>query len=99
MFDSNFFKGHLEHRRREGQSVERGHRIRLDIDAHVIMASGEAVVATVIDMSRAGVRLKVPEPLFVGEEIELQLGRCGYVRVHICWSEGSEAGGRFLDLD
>jgi hypothetical protein len=62
------------------------------------MSSGELISVTVIDISRTGVRLKVPEPIFVGEVVELELGRSGYAKVIICWSQGSEAGGTFVGM-
>ena len=101
MFDSISFKRHqLDEPSRADEPAELGQQhVRFDIDASLTMASGNKVSARVIDISRSGVRLKVASPLPVGEQVELQLGRCGYVRVLICWSRGSEATGRLLDID
>ena len=79
--------------------VERATRIGLGLRRWMVMSSGERIKVTVLDMSRQGVRLEVPEPVFVGETVELELGRSGYAKVTICWSRGSEAGGTFLDMD
>ncbi len=62
------------------------------------MSSGERISVTVIDISKTGVRLRVPEPIFVGEVVELELGRSGYAKVVICWSQGSEVGGSFAHM-
>lgn len=74
-------------------------RVRLDLPTSLVDSSGARIKVTVLDISRTGVRLKVPEPLFVGETVELELGRSGYAEVTICWSLGSEAGGTFVDME
>lgn len=74
-------------------------RVRLDLETSLILSSGESLNVTVIDLSKAGVRLQVPEPMFVGETVELELGRSGFAKVVIAWSKESEAGGSFVDLD
>lgn len=51
-----------------------------------------------LDISREGVRLQVPEPIFVDETLELELGRSGYAKVTICWSQSGEVGGTFVDM-
>ena len=56
-------------------------------------------MVTVLDLSRSGVRLQVPEPIFVGETLELELGRSGYAKVNICWTRGDEVGCTFMDME
>lgn len=74
-------------------------RVRINLETSLILSSGESLNVTVIDLSKAGVRLQVPEPIFVGETVELELGRSGFAKVVIAWSEESEAGGSFVDLE
>ena len=84
-----------------GESAEqhpRSHRVTLNRAAHLIDSTGERVRVTVLDLSEGGVRLQVVEPLFVGETIELELGRSGYAKVVICWTQGDEAGGTVLEM-
>jgi hypothetical protein len=76
----------------------RDRRVTLNIDAHLVDCTGERVKVTVLDLSQGGVRLQVVEPLFVGETIELELGRSGYAKVVVCWTQGNEAGGTFLEM-
>ena len=78
--------------------VERQRRISVGLDSSMVI-QGERVKVTVLDISRSGVRLRLPEPVFVGEVHELELGRSGFVAIQICWCRGSEAGATFLDLE
>jgi hypothetical protein len=73
-------------------------RVRLDIEARLICADGEELTVTVIDISKSGFRLRVPESLFVGEQVQLKLGRSGYAAGVIRWIRGDEAGGEFTEL-
>ena len=77
--------------------IERPRRVSLDLEAFMII-EGERVKITVLDISRTGLRLRLPETVFVGEIFELELGRSGFVSIRICWCEGCEAGAVFLDL-
>lgn len=74
-------------------------RVRLEVGTSLIMPSGERIKVTVLDLSRSGVRLQVPEPIFVGETLELELGRSGYAKVNICWTRGDEIGCTFVDME
>lgn len=78
---------------------QRSVRVTLALETSLIDSSGERMRVTVLDISKDGVRLRVPEPLFVGEVVDLELGPSGYARVEICWSNGSEAGGTFVDME
>ena len=79
------------------RNIERPRRVSLDLEA-IMMIEGERVKITVLDISRTGLRLRLPEPVFAGETYELELGRSGFVGIEICWCQGCEAGAVFLDL-
>ncbi|NJC05975.1 hypothetical protein GGQ97_001768 [Sphingomonas kaistensis] len=82
----------------EGDFEQRPTRIALGLEASLVIA-GEHLTATVLDISHRGVRLRVSEALIVGETVELELGRSGFVMVRISWTNGNEVGGVFLDLE
>ena len=70
-------------------------RIRLDVTACLICSDGEKLKVTVIDLSSDGFRVKVPEPLFVNERVQLEMGRAGFADAVIRWVSDGEAGGVF----
>lgn len=76
----------------------RSRRVSVDLESSMVI-QGEQVKVTVLDISRSGVRLRLREPVFVGEVHELELGRSGFVEIQICWCRGFEAGAIFLDLE
>ena len=75
--------------------VPRQPRVRLDVTACLICSDGERLEVTVIDLSGEGFRVKVPEPLFVNERVQLEMGRSGYAEAIIRWVSDGEAGGLF----
>ena len=83
-----------------GQALEnlRARRITINLETSLTDSSGAEIKAVVLDLSKNGVRLQVGEPLFVGELLQLQMGRSGYAKVRVLWVAGIEAGGIFLDL-
>jgi len=83
----------------EKPALARPTRVRLDLQTWLVDSSRARTRVTVLDISKTGVRLQVPEPLLVGETVELELGRSGYAEVTICWSLGSEAGGTFVGME
>lgn len=72
--------------------------VRLDLETWLITASGERIKATVLDISRTGVGLRVAQPILVGEAVELELGCSAFAKVVICRSQGSEARGTFVGM-
>lgn len=83
-----------------GQSspFTRSPRVTLNLETSLTDSTGTAIKAVVLDMSRCGVRLQVGEPLFVGETVDLEMGRSGYAKIQILWVSGSEAGGIFTEM-
>lgn len=83
-----------------GQSfnLSRAPRVTLNLGTSLTDSTGTAIKAVVLDISRDGVRLQTGEPLFVGETVDLEMGRSGYAQVQILWVSGSEAGGIFTEL-
>ncbi|MFC7537874.1 PilZ domain-containing protein [Sphingomonas sp. GCM10030256] len=77
------------------EPTPRGRRVRLDLEAKLINSNSEEWKVIVIDLSSDGFRLRVSDPLFVGESIQLKLGRSGYAAGVVRWIEGNEAGGSF----
>ena len=59
-------------------------------------AEGEAIGATVLDISRDGAKLAVPYPLLVGTAVQLKLGKATAKAV-VHWCENNNIGIRFLD--
>ena len=73
-------------------------RVSLNIPAYLVCADGELLEVTVLDLSGEGFRVKVPEPLFVNERVQLEMGRAGYAAAIIRWVSGGEAGGAFTSI-
>ncbi len=59
-------------------------------------AEGEAISATVLDISRDGARIAVPYPLLVGTAVELRLENTK-TKALVHWCENNNVGVRFLD--
>jgi hypothetical protein len=76
----------------------RERRVTVNLQTSLTDSTGTDIKVIVLDLSREGVRLRVGEPLFVGETVALHMGRSGYARVQILWVAGIEAGGAFLDM-
>lgn len=72
--------------------------VQPDLPAWLMISSGKRIGVLVTEISRRGVRLRVPEPLPVGEAVELELGQAGYAIISIGWNRGSEAGGTFIAM-
>ena len=51
----------------------------------------------VVDISSGGFRLRVREPLVVGEQFRLRVSRYGDFKAQIQWVGDGEAGGLFLE--
>ena len=76
----------------------RDRRVTLNLETSLTDSTGVKIKAVVVDLSRTGVRLQISEPLFVGETVDLEMGRSGYAKLQILWVTGFEAGGVFLDM-
>ncbi len=59
-------------------------------------AEGEAIRATLLDISRDGAKLTVPYPILVGTAVRLKLGKAT-AKALVHWCENNRAGIRFLD--
>ena len=61
-----------------------------------LRADGEAIPATVVDISRDGAKLAVPYPILAGTAVQLKLGRT-HAKALVHWCRDGHAGVRFLD--
>ena len=82
----------------QSSRICRSPRVTLNLETSLTDSTGTAIKAIVLDLSRDGVRLRAGEPLFVGETVDLEMGRSGYATVQILWVSGSEAGGIFTEV-
>lgn len=83
-----------------GQAIDRyrGRRVTVNLETILTDSTGVEIKAVVVDLSQTGARLQIAEPLFVGETVELRMGRSGYAKLQVLWVSGFEAGGLFLDM-
>lgn len=81
-----------------GQELKsyREHRVAVDLETVLTDSTGVEIKTVVLDLSRSGARLRIAEPLFVGEAVDLQMGRSGYAKLQILWVSVYEAGGNFM---
>lgn len=84
---------------RQADLPSRERRVTLDLPARLIDSTATETKVTVLDLSRRGICLRINEPLFVGETVDVELGRSGFAKVQIMWVAGNQAGGSFLDVD
>lgn len=75
----------------------RSPRVQTSIAAVLVDADGGEMPVEVIDLSSAGFRLRVREPLVAGERFQLRVSRYGDFSAQIQWVRDGEAGGRFLE--
>lgn len=83
-----------------GQELDsyRDRRVTVNLETSLTDSTGVEIKTVVVDLSRGGARLRIAEPLFVGETVDLQMGRSGYAKLQILWVSGFEAGGVFLEM-
>ncbi|MGI9390074.1 MAG: PilZ domain-containing protein [Boseongicola sp.] len=62
----------------------------------LLFVEGEAIPATIIDISRDGAKLKVPYSILEGTAVRLQLGPKD-TKALVHWCHDGRAGVRFLD--
>jgi hypothetical protein len=74
----------------------REQRVNVNMPASVEVSSGRTVLARIVDLSANGFRLVSEEPLQPGQRVEVA-SRKNASEGRICWVNGSEAGGVFLD--
>ena len=75
----------------------RSPRVRTSIPAALVDADGGEMPVEVVDLSSGGFRLRVREPLVVGEQFRLRVSRYGDFAAQIQWVGNGEAGGLFLE--
>ena len=75
---------------------KRSPRIDVHRRAVLINSDGVQIEVTVLDISSGGFRLKVPDPLRIGEFVTLGVERHEQFPAQIRWALGDEAGGVFL---
>lgn len=75
---------------------ERPRRIEVARPAVLVLPDGHECRAAVKDVSAKGFRIEVAEELFVGEHVQLCIGKEQPVMGEIRWTRGREAGGIFL---
>ena len=61
-----------------------------------LLVDGEAMQATIIDISRDGAKLNVPFPILAGTAVRLQLA-AKEIKALVHWCRDGHAGLRFLD--
>jgi len=61
-----------------------------------LIADGEAMQATIIDISRDGAKLNVPFPILAGTAVRLHLA-AKEIKALVHWCRDGHAGLRFLD--
>lgn len=74
----------------------RAPRVKLSELAAVELPDGRTIGVRVSDVSASGFRMETPEPLAVGQQVNLIMRRYDPVLAKICWSQGLEAGAVFL---
>ena len=75
---------------------KRAPRIRLSEIASLQLSDGRTIGVVVSDVSAAGFRIAVSEPIHVGTQVKLLMRRYDPVPAEIRWVEGNEAGAVFL---
>jgi len=82
---------------RDGQSAQpRAARILLNAPIGVEMDDGSRVMATLLDLSSSGFRVRSEELLHVGERVTLRMDGEEPMDGEIKWVTGFVAGGVFL---
>ena len=74
----------------------RARRIEVSYPAVLVLPDGYECQVIVRDLSARGFRIEVADELFVGERVQLCMGKEQPVMGEIKWTRGSEAGGLFL---
>jgi hypothetical protein len=78
-------------------STPRPRRVQLNQATTLITGDQVEVQVLVLDLSKNGFRLAASEELFVGERVQLSLGRTEQVAAEILWVRGLEVGGKLLN--
>jgi hypothetical protein len=79
-----------------GSGDKRAPRIKLSEIAALEMGDGRTIGVVVSDVSAAGFRVAVSEPIEVGANVKLIMRRYDPVPAVIRWVDGNEAGAVFL---
>ncbi len=86
----------------EPRQIKRAPRVASHLRATLIDSNGRELAGIVTDISKNGFRVKVEEPLMIGECVQVRVDRYGDFPAQIRWALDHEAGGVFLtpvDLD
>ena len=79
-----------------GGGDKRAPRIKLSEIAALELSDGRTIGVVVSDVSAAGFRVAVSEPIEVGVKVKLIMRRYDPVPAEIRWVDGNEAGAVFL---
>ena len=82
---------------RDRSQIKRAPRIDTRHEAIVVDTEGRKYVATVLDLSSGGFRLRSDETFKIGEYVAIRVSGYGDFSAQIRWTLGGEAGGVFLD--
>lgn len=76
--------------------ANRSPRIDIRRAAALVRSDGAECAAQFLDISSGGCRIKVEQPVLVGEFVTLRVERSREFPAQIRWVEGNEAGAVFL---
>lgn len=71
---------------------KRDPRRLVEMPAHVRRAAGQVVDVAVLDLSYAGCRVRTPEYLWPGEQIQFSIPRRGAIEATVRWCKDGKAG-------
>jgi hypothetical protein len=80
---------------REPGWTPRNDRRQVDLAALVHRGTGEPLAAIVRDLTEQGCRLSAAETLRIGERIQIEIPRLGFLSAQVRWALGDEAGALF----
>ncbi len=80
----------------ESRQIKRAPRIASHLRATLVDSNEREMAGIVTDLSKSGFRVKLDEPLMIGECVRVRVDRYGDFPAQIRWVLGNEAGGVFL---
>jgi hypothetical protein len=80
---------------REPGWTPRNDRRSVDLAAFVHRDQCPPLAVMVTDLTEQGCRISAEETLQIGEQIQLEIPRLGYLNAQIRWALDGEAGARF----